>query len=70
MMSDMIEIRIAVAIDADGDWCACGYSGYTDEYAMGDASEGTNGDPVGRYWITASIPRPSIAGIPGKVEVV
>ncbi len=60
-------VRIAVAVDQDGDWAACGAIYITDEEMMGDATYHLN-DGAARYWVTATLPIPEPQEISGTVE--
>lgn len=63
-----VKVRIAVAVDSDGDWSASGWKGARDYHAMGTAVDGV-GDNASRYWITAELPIPEAPTIAGSVEV-
>jgi hypothetical protein len=57
-----IKVRIALAVDADGDWCANGWSTKSDpkryeEDAFGCAVENI-ADGEARYWIEADVQVP------------
>lgn len=67
-MAEMIKIRIALAVDPDGAWCAVG-----DHWSAGKSwNEVTYGenDIVGgqqRYWVTLEVPKPEL---PEPIEIV
>lgn len=62
-----VKVRIAVAVDSDGDWNACGWSDAPDDSTtMGIACE-TLGDGERRYWIEAELDAPEVATVQGKV---
>ena len=58
------KIRVAVAIDATGDWNACGWGGPAstskDSEKMGLAVDGVD-DGEARYWLEAEIDLPTDA---------
>lgn len=71
-----VKVRIAVAVDHTGDWCASGWKAKSraDQYdkdAMGIATEmmeeGEEGEA--RYWVTAELAVPSTNEVPATVEV-
>jgi hypothetical protein len=56
------KVRIAVALDAKGEWSASGWGGrkapnYQDMKNI--ALEGTEADPVKVYWLEAELPIPT-----------
>ena len=56
-----VRVRIAVAVDPNGEWNASGWNSLTDKYddvAMGIALEGV-GEGEARYWIEAELPLPT-----------
>ena len=65
-MAQTKTIRIAVAIDSNGRWCASGCNDWDDSTAMDCAIEGV--DPgEAHFFITAELPIQAV-DIPGKVE--
>ena len=73
-----IPVRIAVALDASGNWSAIGWS---DKQAMADDKPvekqavedllkdgGYDEGPVGVVWVTANVPLPQEAEVHGEVE--
>lgn len=62
-----VKVRIAVAVDADGDWNACGGSGMDDGEAM-DIAIDVVGNGEARYWLTAELPVPEPQEIEATVE--
>jgi hypothetical protein len=59
-----VKVRVAVAIDADGNWSASGWgneNGIQDEAAARDIAIGsTEKDPYKVYWLTAELDIPTI----------
>ena len=55
-----VKVRIAVAVDPDGDWHACGWSGSSDETMMRTAVD-TIAEGERRYWIEAELEVPDAA---------
>ena len=62
-----VTVRIAVAIDPYGCWCAAGHSGMDDGAAMDLAIDGVKAGEA-RYWVTATLPIPEPQEIDGTVE--
>ncbi|MBM3460767.1 MAG: hypothetical protein FJX76_01570 [Armatimonadetes bacterium] len=62
-----IKVRIAVAVDHEGTWCAYGSSGGDDEEMMNLACE-TLLDGEARYWIEAALDVPEIQTVQAVVE--
>ena len=56
-MSETVRVRVAVAVDSNGEWNACGAVGMDDQDAMCLAA-----DPLefgeARYWLEAKLPLP------------
>ena len=66
-----VKVRIAVTVDSDGNWIACGWKGVRDGDAMSTAIDCARED-ASRYWITAELPVPEVPEVPtiaGSVEV-
>jgi hypothetical protein len=63
-----VKVRIAVTVDSDGYWTACGWKGVLDGDAMGTAIDSV-GEYASRYWITAELPIPEVPTVAGTVEV-
>jgi len=61
-----VRVRIAVAVDPDGDWNSCGWKGGGDENAMEICTESI-GSGEARYWLEADLPVPEIATIQAAV---
>lgn len=57
-----VKVRVAVAVDSDGDWMAVGYRDASEAHSADDA-RGEVGDGASIYWLTAELP------IPEAVEV-
>ncbi len=66
--SDCVEVRIAVGVDRTGDWaCAPVWKNQSDEPAFADICE-TLYDGEARYIVTASLPKPVVETVVGRVE--
>ncbi len=61
-----VNVRIAVAVDKNGEWRANGWNG-DDGSAMGRATDWLE-IGVRCYWVTATLPIPEAQEIAGKVE--
>lgn len=61
-----LKVRIAVAIDFDGNWSASGWDKGGDDQLMDIAAEGVDVGET-RYWITAVLPIPEIQEVQ-KIE--
>lgn len=67
MPPDVVEVRLAVSVSADGDWGAGGGRDMSDAESLVDAGEAP-GDAT--YWLTARLARPKAApAIEADVEV-
>lgn len=69
-MSETIKVRIAVAVDPRGGWCAAGWG--TDEKgdnkrAMDMALDGV-GEGEARYWVEVVLPLPSVPVVNAVAE--
>lgn len=68
-MSKTVKVRIAVAVNAEGDWSACGWpnpSAAGD--MMGMALDSLDADgAVSEFWITAELPVPETCDVAGAV---
>lgn len=62
-----MKVRIAVAVDADGDWNAVGCRALSDEKAAGYAAD-TISDPYHVRFVEADVPLPDISTIRGEVK--
>lgn len=55
-------IRIAVAVDDEGNWAACGASRYDENYSIDDLLDEElpylDGDAKQQYWLVVDIPIP------------
>ena len=58
-----VEVRVAVGVDAVGNWSASGWVGADDEDVRGIATESVS-DGFQVYWLTATLP------VPAEIEVV
>ena len=66
-----VKVRIAVTVDSDGNWIACGWEGVRDGDAMNTAIDCAR-EGASRYWIIAELPVPEVPEVPtiaGSVEV-
>ena len=61
-----VKVRIAVAVDPDGDWNSCGWKDGDDKDKMGMCCD-TLGSGEARYWLEAELPIPEIAKIQAVV---
>ena len=61
-----VKVRIAVAVDPDGNWNAYGWTD-ADGVAMELALEGVASGEA-RYWVTAELPVPPAPEVAGAVE--
>lgn len=62
-----IKVRIAVAVDPDGDWNSCGSKSLSEDEAMELAGEPLS-EGEARYWVTAELRVPEIAEVAASVE--
>lgn len=53
-----VKVRIAVAVDAKGEWNACGYSGARSDADKMDMCVETLADGEARYWLEAELAIP------------
>ena len=64
------KIRVAVAINEEGQWLACGYPDdddqAIDEVVSGVMEEG--GQQLATYWLTATVPIPETDEVEAEVE--
>jgi len=65
-MMATVKVRIAVAVDPDGDWNSCGWKTGTNKDAMSICVD-TLGSGEARYWLEAELPIPEIATIRAAV---
>ena len=61
-----VKVRIAVAVDPEGDWDARGESGQQDVRTLRALAYNSNLDRV--YWLTAELPVPEAQEIAATVE--
>ena len=54
-----MKVRIAVAIDASGKWCAGGWWDGNDQNARNFALDGVPDNPAAVHWVTADVPTPT-----------
>lgn len=64
-----VRVRIAVAVDMDGDWNCAGWSRCEDAQAMSIATD-TLSDGEARYFLLADLPVPGIREIRPQVQIV
>lgn len=68
-----VKVRIAVAVDAAGDWSACGWQVHTpgarekQEADMLSMAAEPLASGEARYWIEAEVPVPEVQTVPGTV---
>lgn len=65
-MANTVKVRIAVAMQPDGNWNAVGWRNADDSQAEGAALSAVN-DSARLVWVTASVPIPE-PEVPGTVE--
>jgi anti-sigma factor RsiW len=64
-----VKVRIAVAVDPSGNWNATGDANTSPANSMSNAVDfGDIAHGEARYWITAELPVPVVAEVPGCVE--
>lgn len=61
-----VRVRIAVAVDVQGDWNSCGWKGGDDKEAMKICCETLEAGEA-RYWLEADLPIPEHATIHADV---
>jgi len=66
-----VEVRIAVAVDSEGNWHASGWSGDTGAPVGREAMEIAASEvrPGGTYWIEARLPIPETRKVQGRLSV-
>lgn len=64
-MSKTVKIRVAVAVDPQGDWHAVGWKDAHDP--MSSAVE-TIAPGEARYWLTAELPIPEAVEVQAEIE--
>jgi hypothetical protein len=62
-----VRVRIAVAVDPDGNWNSCGWSSGDDEQKLEIATEDLQ-HGESRYWLTAELEVPDVAEIQAEIE--
>lgn len=62
-----VKVRIAVAVDPEGKWNACGWSDMDEDRAMELACEPLQ-EGEDRYWVTAELPILGVIVIKGQLE--
>jgi hypothetical protein len=62
-----VKVRIAVAVDPDGDWNSCGWKDGKAADAMSICVD-TLASGEARYWLEAELPIPEIATIQAAVS--
>lgn len=68
-MTRTVRVRIAVAVNARGKWCAYGDSGSCDEAAEGEAHIGLGSPRASSFvWVEAAVPVPEEAVVQGEVS--
>lgn len=67
----LMKIRIAVAVNSNGEWSAAGWSGAKEEILKDCALEGLNTCSVEQVaWITVDVPVPQEITVEGEVEYI
>ena len=67
-MSETVRARIAVAVDGDGNWNACGWDCCpSDARAAALALEGTGGMHERVFWVEVDLPIPTEITVKGTV---
>ena len=66
MSARTVRVRIAVAVDADGDWNSCGGAGVSDFECIEAASE-CIATPSNLCWVEADLPIPEAMTVQGVV---
>lgn len=61
-----VKVRIAVAVDRDGNWSAFGCNEHTDKVDMNYAVAGDE-SLTGRYFVEAELPIPTVPTVQGTV---
>lgn len=69
-MANTVKVRIAVAVDENGDWAAFGTSADSDSNMMCTAREDAPGSREWEslFWLEAELPIPEIQTIQAKVS--
>ena len=65
-MTKTVKVRVAVTVDASGDWCASGWKGGDDDEVM-DSAAGSIGDNEACFWLEAELPVPEVPTITATV---
>lgn len=68
-----VRVRIAVRVDAKGNWCSEGWSNTSDKNLLAVVSLHDDVSPTGKtFWLTCDVvlPEETIPVIEGKVEEV
>jgi len=60
-----VKVKIALAVDSEGNWGAAGASGMTKSEALEYATDGCEGGYYKVYWLTAEVEAPQ----PVEVEI-
>ena len=63
-----VQVRIAVAVDEDGDWHAIGSNGWDDSLSKAEAAHGWGSGQKALTWLTAELPIPAPQTVEAKVE--
>jgi hypothetical protein len=64
-----VHVRIAVAVDTEGDWNSCGWRDGDEKDVMGICVE-TLGSGEARYWLEADLPVPCVQTIQAAVSTM
>lgn len=63
-----VKVRIAVAVDAKGNWNACGFSGARSDAEKMDLCIETLDNGEARYWLEAELVIPEIPTVQADVS--
>jgi hypothetical protein len=66
-MTKTVKVRIAVAVDPEGNWNSCGWSDAPSDKSMTDIAADMVGDGEAHFWLTAELPIPVVREV-GEVE--
>ena len=67
---ETIKVRIALAVDPDGSWCAGGDATFDDDHDWDEIMEGISEPVAGqkRYWVVLEVPRPPAVAEPEEIK--
>lgn len=67
-MAKTVRVRVAVAVNGDGDWYAAGQKGQDDFTISGDCASSLIGPVTGVFWLEADLPIPEAKTIEAEVK--